>query len=820
MQTLSLHGKWNITSADNQYNLTGDVPGSLFYALEQRGDFGEEGLFYRENNTVCLDIANRDFSYTRNFSVPQKMLDSESIFLEADGLDALSEIVINGIKVAETNNMHRTWNFEITNIVQAGENSIVITFKNSLEFIAAERQRRTIFASDGGGQTSVPGFNMIRKSHCSYGWDWGPKVPDVGIWKDIKITAYDSARLKTVHVVQDHSENEVTLNLTPSVEYFSRKELSLAAEFISPDGGVERASINVEGKSEITIKDPQLWWPNGLGDQPLYTINFELKEGEQVIDTHSLTIGLRTLTIEQKQDEWGETFNYLCNGVSVFARGANYIPEDTYLNRNEPYSTERLIQDCVAANYNSMRVWGGGIYPNDLFFELCDKYGLIVWQDMMFACAIYDVRNDDFLENIQQELRDNLTRIRHHACIGLICGNNEMEWGFEEWGFSPTKEQRAEYLKQYQFVFPQIAEEICPELFYWPASPSSGGNFESPNSPDRGDCHYWDVWHGNKDFSEFKNHYFRFMSEFGFESFPSMKTIESFTEQGDRNIFSAVMEEHQKCIGGNGKILTYISKYFKYPKDLNSLVYVSQLSQAEAITTGIQHWRRNRGRCMGSIYWQVNDNWPVASWSSIDYYGRWKALHYAAKRTYDNVLVSVDGDEKSVGFHLSNESKKIVSGVINWQFVDFSGNIIDQGSLEASAQHFSSVAVAGGKIDFSSKLENNLDRKRFVTFTFAETDGGIYKGAHFFAPYKYLDLEEPNISAEITLKVETCEITITTDKPAVSVELGFSDIDVNFSDNYFHMSPGETRVITIPNNGNSLDQLKRQLQIRSLFNTY
>ena len=302
--------------------------------------------------------------------------------------------------------------------------------------------------------------------------------------------------------------------------------------------------------------------PSGLGEQPLYTLDFKLLDDEDAIDDHSIRIGLRTLTVEQEKDEWGQTFNFLCNGVSVFARGANYIPEDVFLNRNGSYTTEHLIKDCANANYNFFRVWGGGVYPSDKVFDLCDEYGLIVWQDMMFACAIYDTRNDEFMENVKHELRDNLRRIRHHACIGLICGNNEMEWAFEEWGLNPTKEERAEYLKQFQFVLPEIVKETCPELFYWPSSPSSGGNFENPNDPGRGDCHYWDVWHGNKDFSDFKNHYFRFMSEFGFESFPSMKTIRSFTKEEDLNIFSPIMEEHQKCVGGNGKILTYISKYF------------------------------------------------------------------------------------------------------------------------------------------------------------------------------------------------------------------------------------------------------------------
>ena len=819
MKILNLHGTWNIKSIDGKYNLKGEVPGSLFYTLEQQGEFGEEGLFYRENNRVCLDIADRDFSYSRNFEVDETLLQSEHVYLEAEGLDTLTDIIINGNKIAETDNMHRTWRFNIASNLTVGNNTIEIVFKNSLEFVRKERERRTIFAAANEGITSVEGFNMIRKSHCSYGWDWGPMVPDLGIWRDLNIVAYDSARLHSVHVTQKHENDKVTLLLNPEINKYREGKFSIDVELTAPDGSVETLTIPAEEKSEYEVKNPQLWWPNGLGEQPLYSLVFTLVDNKDEIDDLAMRIGLRTLTIEQKNDEWGETFNFNCNGVSVFARGANYIPEDTFLNRNENYTTEQLIKDCVSANYNTMRVWGGGIYPSDHFYDLCDEYGLMVWEDMMFACAIYDVKNDQFMENVKQELRDNLTRIRHHASIGLICGNNEMEWGFEDWDqFEPTKEERSEYLKQYQFEFPQIIRDICPELFYWPASPSSGGDFEQPNDPSRGDCHFWDVWHGNKDFSEFKNHYFRFMSEFGFESFPNMKTIHSFTEEEDLNIFSPVMEEHQKCIGGNGKILNYVSKYFKYPKDLESLVYVSQISQAGAITTGIEHWRRNRGRCMGSTYWQVNDNWPVASWSSIDYYGRWKALHYAAKRSYDNVLVSFDGNETSAEIHLSNESKEIVSGKLEWTLYSLSGELLDQGTVEATANPFSSKLIE--KRDFTEELKGNRDRDIYLSYTFTESNGSVHRNCHNFAPFKYLNLENPGLKVDITENSDSFGIEVKSEKPSLFVELDFKEIDAVFSDNYFHMDGGETKMLTIEKSGFTLKQVQEQIEIRSLYSTY
>ncbi|NQT58681.1 MAG: glycoside hydrolase family 2 protein [Bacteroidetes bacterium] len=823
MKTVKLNGKWNIRSGDGSYNLEGTVPGSLFYELEKRGDFGKEGVFYRENNKVCLDIADRDFFFSRKFLADAALAKSDQVFLEADGLDTLAVISVNGRVLAETENMHRRYRFNLSGYLTEGENHIEIQFKNALKFLRKERNRRMIFASDAGGATSVPGFNMIRKSHCSFGWDWGPKIPDVGIWKEIRIVSYAGARLNTVHVTQEHQPGKVLLNIEPETEMYQDGNHTVELNLKDPGGAVKTINLPADKAGTVTIENPELWWPNGLGEQPLYTLEFKLLNDGVCIDSENMRIGLRTLTVEQRQDEWGETFNFLCNGISIFARGGNYIPEDVYLNRNNPYSTENLIKDCIAANFNCMRVWGGGIYPSDHFFDLCDENGLIVWQDMMFACAIYDVRNDQFLENIIEEVKDNLTRIRHHACLGLICGNNEMEWGFEEWGFNPTKEERFEYLKQYQVVFPEIMRKTCPELFYWPASPSSGGDFELPNAPDKGDCHFWEVWHMNKDFSEFKKHYFRFMSEFGFESFPNSKTINSFTSVEDRNIFSPVMEEHQKCVGGNGKILTYISKYFKYPESFESLVYVSQLSQAIAIKTGIEHWRRNRGRCMGSTYWQVNDNWPVASWSSIDYYGRWKALHYKARKAYDNILLSIDGDSSTVAVHLSNESREEVSGTLAWRLINFSGDVVDSGTVSERIGSFSSQEILVR--DFSAVLSENRDRNSQFESVFTLLDGQVYRDTHYFVPYKYLSLQNPGLVGEV--KEDSGKFTggkftilIKADKPALFVEIDFEEIDVVLSDNYFDMAAGETREIGVITENLSQAVLKAQMKLRSLFDSY
>ena len=403
-------------------------------------------------------------------------------------------------------------------------------------------------------------------------------------------------------------------------------------------------------------------------------------------------------------DEYGSRFAHEVNGVEIFAMGADYIPEDCIRGRVNRERTRTLLEHCRDCNFNVIRVWGGGYYPDDFFYDLCDELGLIVWQDFMFACAVYPL-TPEFEANVTAEIRDNVRRIRHHACLGLWCGNNEMEMFLadNQWVRKPM--QKTEYLIMNERIIPELLRQYDPDTFYWPSSPSSGGDFDSPNDPDRGDVHYWEVWHGGLPFTDYRNYYFRYLSEFGFQSFPAVKTIEQFTAPEDRNIFSYVMEKHQKNAGANGKILQYMSQMYLYPESLELLVYVSQLLQAEAIRYGVEHFRRNRGRCMGCVYWQLNDCWPVASWSSIDYYGRWKALHYFAKRFFAPVLLSCEEEgalsssmnvneenrriRKTARFCVTNETRERITGVIRWSLRDASSRIHQQGQYCVEAEPLS-----------------------------------------------------------------------------------------------------------------------------------
>ncbi|MGX8707004.1 MAG: glycoside hydrolase family 2 protein, partial [bacterium] len=521
-------------------------------------------------------------------------------------------------------------------LLRAGENAIAVTFHSPTKFI------RNAFAAHRveGSSDAMEGFPFLRKAHCMFGWDWGPRLPDCGIWRDIEIIAWDRARIRDVLIRQHHADGNVTLSIDTHIARCGGGRLQTNVVVTSPDGEVYTSD---GAHCEICIDKPQLWWPAGFGAQPLYRVEVTLSLDGVVLDTWSNRVGLRTMTVcrERDPDGAGESFCHMVNGVKLFAMGADYIPEDNLLPRRSPERTRRLLEDARLANMNCIRVWGGGCYPEDYFYDLCDELGLLVWQDFMFACAVYDL-TDAFDASIRAEFTDNVRRLRHHPSLALWCGNNEMEEFVAQGEWVTEKKQAADYIKMYEYIIPQILKREDPDAFYWPSSPSSGGSFDGPNDPNRGDVHYWDVWHGLKPFTEYRKFLFRYASEFGFQSFPCMATIEGFTEPRDRNPFSYIMEKHQRNASANGRIAEYLSQTYLYPTSFEAFVYASQLLQAQAMQYGVEHWRRHRGRCMGAVVWQLNDCWPVVSWSSIDYHGRWKALHYYERRFFAPVLISCE----------------------------------------------------------------------------------------------------------------------------------------------------------------------------------
>ena len=799
MQKLSLCGAWVLDIPGSAFpRVPAQVPGSVYHDLLTAGEIPDP--FYRDNENEALKLMDNDFVYSCSFTVPASLLENDAVVLHCDGLDTLATVTVNGCLVGTAKNMHRTYEFDVKSVLRAGENEISVKFDSPTRFI---KEAYALSRADGSSDAMV-GFPLIRKAHCMFGWDWGPRLPDAGIWRDISILGVRTARIRDVHVLQFHEEGKVTLEINTHVTELTGSA-DVKVSVTAPDGTV----FTAEGeKAVMEIENPALWWPNGLGDQPLYTVTVELGDG---LDSWSRRIGLRTLTVTRKKDQWGESFSHCVNGVDVFAMGADYIPEDNLLPRVNPERTRRLLEDAKAANMNCVRVWGGGYYPDDFFYDICDELGLLVWQDFMFACAVYNL-TEDFEENIKAEFVDNVRRLRHHASLALWCGNNEMEQFVAQGEWVSSMAQKADYIKMYEYIIPKILKVEDPQTFYWPASPSSGGSFDEPQDPNRGDVHYWDVWHGLKPFTDYRNYLFRYVSEFGFQSFPCMETIEAFTAPEDRNVFSYVMEKHQRNASANGRIVSYLSQMYLYPGELTDLVYASQLLQAQAMQYGVEHWRRNRNdsRCMGAVVWQLNDCWPVASWASIDYYGRWKALHYYEKRFFAPVLISCHEEgilsqntnvnaepfdlKKTARLNVSNETLKPFTGKASWALRRPDASVIDSGSFEVNCPAMSAVWLP--QQDFSDKATYDC----YYSYALEDGQGNVVgEGTVLFCAPKHFHFADPQLEA----RIEGDEIVVTAKTYARSVEL-MAGPDTLLSDNYFDMNAGTRRVKILRGNADSV----------------
>ena len=807
MKQQSLNGIWTLSIPGSAFPETAaTVPGSVYHDLLEAGLIPDP--FYRDNENEALKIMEYDFVYARTFLVSAEMLKCDAVLLRCHGLDTLATLEVNGRQAGKADNMHRTWEFDVKALLHEGENAVRITFASPTKFIREAYERQPL----EGTTDAMLGFPYLRKAHCMFGWDWGPRLPDAGIWRDLELIGVKTARLRDVSVLQDHQEGRVTLNVISRTERVTDGETKVSVTVTSPDGQV----FTAEGEDcSLTIDHPQLWWPAGYGDQPLYSVEVTLSDGSGILDTWKKHIGLRTMTIRREKDQWGESFCHCVNGVDVFAMGADYIPEDNLLPRVNPERTRRLLEDAKAANMNAVRVWGGGYYPDDYFYDICDELGLLVWQDFMFACAAYDL-TEDFEKNVCAEFRDNIRRLRHHPSLAIWCGNNEME-SFAAWGvWVNSKKLTADYIKLYEYILPKIMKEEDPQAFYWPSSPSSGGSFDEPQDENRGDCHYWEVWHGLKPFTDYRNHLFRYASEFGFQSFPCMATIESYTLPEDRNVFSYIMEKHQRNASANGKIAEYLSQTYLYPSSFDLFVYASQLLQAQAMQYGVEHWRRNRGRCMGALVWQLNDCWPVTSWASIDYYGRWKALHYYEKRFFAPVLISCAEEgtltqntnvnaepfplRKSARLNVSNETRKEFRGTVRWSLRSPDAAILQEGSCPVSVPALSALWL--DEMDFSDQDTYGT----YVSYSLENEQGDtVGSGTVLFCAPKHFRFANPKLEAH----QEGNEIVVTAQAYARSVEIQ-CDPDTVLEDNFFDMNAGTRRIRVVRGEPG-------QISVRSVF---
>lgn len=826
MQTYTLNGTWQLSAGHRSLeSVDMQIPGTVLSGLLAAGKIKDP--FYRTNEDATRALFWKDYVFTRTFNVDEELLAQQHIVLVCEGLDTLAEISINGTFLAKTDNMHRTWKFQAKKLLHPGKNEIQIVFRSVLRFIEDypyEAHKKINYIPCG----SMKGNQLLRKAHSMFGWDWGPQTIDAGIFRDIYLQGYSHARIEDIRIHQQHTKNvSVQTSITLSESAPGQK---LCVE-LSEDGAdkplqTKLCKTNADGVAAVdfVIENPKLWWPNDYGDQPLYIVRTTLLD-EDGTNLESITrrIGLRTLTISQEKDEWGNEFAFCVNGVKIFTRGGNYIPDDCLYTRITEKKLDYILESCRRAHFNCVRVWGGGYYPSDAFYDLCDEKGLIVWQDLMYACNVYDV-TDAFAENCRQETYDNVRRLRHHASLGLWCGNNEIESAWDHWGDfqKETPYLRADYIRLFEEVLPKAVQEADGETFYWHSSPSSGGCFDNPDDANRGDTHYWDVWHGQKPFTDYRKYFFRFCSEFGFQSFPCAKTVNSFTLEDDRNIFSRVMESHQKNDAANGKMLYYLSENLRYPKDLTHLLYASQVLQGMAIKYGVDHWRRNRGRCMGTLYWQINDDWPAPSWSSIDYFGRWKALHYMAQKFYAPHAVSMTLEDHRCHVYFSNESFETTEYSLTLSIRDLSGNVLETYETKGNSPAFSAIETA--VVDICSWEDQKDDV--FLEAVIHTKDQKVLKDVETLVPYKYLNLKNPVISTEAEETNDAFILHISSDCFAPFVALDFDDADVIFSDNFFHLTDKTVQDIIVKKEDilqghfENAEDFRKRLQILSLGTSY
>jgi beta-mannosidase len=855
MNAQSLAGAWQFRQAGAADWSPATVPGGVHTDLLAEGKIPDP--FFGDNEKKVMFVAEQDWDYRRTFTVAAAVTGAEKVFLVADGLDTLATVSLNGQVLGETDNMFRRYEWEVKAQLKSGDNELLIQFRSPVKFCAAEDAKRPL----RGVTQAIPGGPHLRKAPCQFGWDWGPMLPPIGVWQDIRLEGRSVARFEDVHLRQQHANGSVAVSATVTVDRWQDAPLTVQVVVTAPDGGQQQMTGPVERESAIlalAIADPQLWWPNGYGSQPLYQVAVVLLNGDRELDRRSYQIGLRTLALRQQGDQWGESFTFVVNGVPIFAKGSDWIPAHSFPTQITDAFLEQLIRDAALTHQNMLRVWGGGFYEEDRFYDLCDRYGILVWQDFVFACSIYPLDREDFVANLRQEMIENVRRLRHRASLALWCGNNEMEWGWESWGwaqpdidepqiaalrqlaesFPPVRNLleaadqvkpladwqvlRDAYLTFFHTTLPDWVQEWDPDGIYWPSSPSSDTPFRNVNAQERGDAHYWDVWHGRKPFTAYRTQYPRFMSEFGFQALPTLPTVRSYADEADWNMTSYVMEHHQRSGTGNGLMLAQMTDNYRTAKDFPSLVYLSMMLQAEGIRYGVEHWRRNMERVSGALYWQLNDCWPVASWSSLDSFGRWKALHYATRRYFAPVLLSLHDRGPLIDIHVTSDLQAVWTGAVRWSLETLGGEVLQQGEETVSASPLADTHVRA--LDFTPHVNEDNLRKLIFVAELRQGEELVATAVSTFAPNKHLELVDPQLTTAVRAVGGGLAVDVGAQSLARHVELRFAGADspsVVFSDNYFDVPAGRTRTVTVPlPQGWTVAEAQAALRVRSLRDSY
>ena len=776
--------------------LSCEVPCSLYSTLLEYELI--EDPYYGLNEHKYTALCEKDCDFSCDFEIKEE-LQKDHVRLTFYGLDTLCTIYLNGKKLAQTSDMHRTYAFEVKDLLNPGVNTLRLHFASPIAYMAQEQNKNYLW----NNEDSVDGVSHLRKSMCMSGWDWGPKLPDMGIFRSVELNAYDVDAIEDVEVLQYHEGGKVRLVIKALTRHGSA-----CALYAQADG---KKVCLCDGEGEIIIDEPKLWWVRGYGEQPLYDVVVTLQKDEQVLDEVHKRIGLRTLTVSTKADKVGREFCFVNNGIKIFAMGADYIPEDSILKRVTAERNRKLLEDCAAANFNCLRVWGGGYYPDDWFFDTCDELGILVWQDFMSAC--FPIRlSAQFREDFEREAIDNVKRLRHHPSLGLLCGNNELEANLAH---NPdlfgSQRIHMDYMELFERILPDVCEEYAPQIFYWPSSPSSGGGLLHIDDETQGDCHYWDIWFSNMPFAEVRNHKIRFCSEYGFQAYPAMKTIRSFAEEKDLNCYSRVFENHQKSRAGNSLLMNHLSRYYLAPYSMEQLVYATQLLQAEAMRCGVEYFRSIRGICMGSLYWQLNDCWPVASWSSIDYYGRWKGLHYAAKKFHAPVTVCVFLEDNTLRICLANETREAFKGRVKVRLVTSDLHVLETYEVSVGADALSAAEI------FQKSFSPEDPYGSFVSVELYNEAGlCMARRSEMFVSPKHFEFRKPQVQVRFEKEGTKTAAYVRSDVYCKDVYLDFKDFDCILSDNFFDLIDGDEYKLEVETD-RTVEELEKSLQIMTVY---
>ena len=855
MTRLDLSGIWSMTAHPTDHagvpdrilkeSIPAQMPGDNLSALYRAGLVDDP--YFGLNELSLQWVGRADWKLERTFELEPGWVGSGTARFRADSLDTIAEIAINGQRIGSSDNMFTAVDIPVPpGVLKIGSNTITVTF-TSAERAAAERAAALRYqVPHTTAPVQSPHRNLVRKVQCHSGWDWGPCFMVCGMNGSVELVTGDEPYLTSAPAMSLKHHDEWRLRVEPRFQLPSneaRQHTSTLAVSVYDADGSRCARTETEvsldprlegGDScapvELHVPDPQLWWPNGFGDQPLYRVVVEAF-GSRI----ERRVGFRTLEVDREPDQNGESFTLVVNGVAVFAKGANWIPQDAMPGHADAGQLRWLLESAREANMNMLRVWGGGTYESDRFYELCDELGLLIWQDFMFSCALYP-SDPEFLASVRREVTHQVLRLKDHASIALWCGNNE-NVGALNW-FDESRQNRDRYLVDYDRLNEGVVGETCraldPSRLFWPSSPTDGPDPYSDDwkADEKGDMHYWSVWHGGEPFSSYRTVVPRFCSEFGFQSFPSLSCVQTYTHPTHHNVTAPEMEHHQRNPRGNTIIMQTMSRYYRFPNSFDEQLYLSQVQQAHAIRTAVEYWRAGRPRCMGALYWQLNDTWPVASWASIEYGGKWKLLHYAAKRFFAPVLLAaipVDAhgaalateDEPAAGWDicLVNDRRRAIRGDLSVRVMGFDGT-----AYHTQNQHEVSIdPESSTRLHRLSAEDLGADRTScFGLFEWSESGGEPGRNTTtaqvFFAPPKSCRTGLPEIVADANRTGQGFSITLSTDVPAFDVALDPGDQPGRFTDNMLTLVPGEPVTISwIPADGSpGVDEIGNRLAIRSL----